>query len=202
MGDEPLKNFEKVRHAIEQWSFDDVFDQAGLIAWEKKLERILEKAGEKTKLTYMAELKIDGLKIVLTYEKGNFIQGATRGNGLIGENVTQNLRTIQSLPLVLNEPVNVIAVGEGWLSKEELERINRERQATGESLFANPRNAAAGAIRQLDSSITASEEARFIYVRSGNSLSRKFSPDAGRGTAFSQTFGLQGQSTFAALPLH
>ena len=112
----------------------------------------------------MAELKIDGLKIILTYEKGEFVRGATRGNGTIGEDVTENLRTIRSIPLRLAKPIDCVVVGEAWLSKGELERINAERQASGEALFANPRNAAAGSIRQLDSRITAKRKLdSFIY---------------------------------------
>ncbi|MEP7162587.1 MAG: NAD-dependent DNA ligase LigA [Candidatus Moraniibacteriota bacterium] len=165
VGGEPRKSFEKVRHTVRQWSFDDVFDEAGLIAWDERLKRFLEKSGLGDKEpSYVAELKIDGLKIILTYKKGIFVRGTTRGNGEVGEDVTQNLKTIQSLPLVLKKPVDIIVVGEAWLPKKELERINNERQERGEALFANPRNAAAGAIRQLDSRITASRKLdSFIY---------------------------------------
>jgi DNA ligase (NAD+) len=92
----------------------------------------------------------------LTYKKGQFVLGATRGNGEVGENITQNLRTIASIPLTLTKPVDIIVTGEAWLSKQELARINREREKTGEPLFANPRNAAAGSLRQLDPKVTAS----------------------------------------------
>lgn len=109
-------------------------------------------------VSFCVEHKIDGLKIVLTYKKGVFVQGATRGNGEVGEDITENLRTVTTLPLTLTEPVDCIAVGEAWLAKDELARINKERAQAGEPLFANTRNAAAGSLRQLDSSVTASRK--------------------------------------------
>lgn len=166
VGDEPRTEFRKVQHAVQQWSFDDVFDLPELAAWDAKLRRYLAKetGDEREAIEYLAELKIDGLKVILTYEKGEFVRGATRGNGSVGEDVTENLRTIRSIPLRLAQPVDIIVVGEAWLSKSELERINEGRKATGEPLFANPRNAAAGAIRQLDSHITAARKLdAFIY---------------------------------------
>lgn len=164
VGDEPRKQFTKVEHAVRQWSFDDCFDVSGLLAWEDRAKRILEKQVHGASLDYIAELKIDGLKIILSYEKGIFVQGATRGNGTIGESVTENLRTIQSIPLELKEPVTITVVGEAWLAKEELDRINRDRKIANEPLFQNPRNAAAGSIRQLDPRITASRHLdSFMY---------------------------------------
>lgn len=175
VGGEPLKSFQKVKHATKQWSFDDIFDFGELKAWDQKLRRLLRKQWDEGKINaenytpeadieYVCELKIDGLKIILTYEKGVLVQGATRGDGSIGENVTENLRTIQSVPLILREPMDMIVVGEAWLSEQELVRINVERKKQGEALFANPRNAAAGAIRQLDSKVTASRKLdSFIY---------------------------------------
>jgi DNA ligase (NAD+) len=187
VGAEPLEKFSKVRHEIPQWSFDDVFDFEGLQKWEEKLKRMLSKeqttinsqqrkTADRTvsdeamqpwnneTLEYDCELKIDGLKIILTYENGVLVRGATRGDGTIGEDVTQNLKTIQSIPLKLELPVDAIVVGEAWLSKKELERINKERQEKGEPLFANTRNAAAGSIRQLDSKVTAKRRlSSFIY---------------------------------------
>lgn len=166
VGDAPLKEFRKVRHANRQWSFDDVFDFTQLQAWAEKVKRMVEKVpgADAGKLEYCVEMKIDGLKMILTYEKGEFIQGATRGDGAVGEDVTGNLKTIQSLPLELGVQTNLVAVGECWLSKKELERINKERQIKGEQLFANTRNAAAGSIRQLDPRIAASRRLdSFIY---------------------------------------
>ena len=189
VGAEPLKAFKKVRHAKQQWSFDDIFDFEGLKAWEEKIKRMIikneqlitnnlqQKINNKQQnsksyqlsvisdqLNYCCELKIDGLKMILTYADGKFVQGATRGDGAIGEDVTHNLKTIQSIPLELNEKVDAIVVGECWLSKKELERINKERGKKGEALFANSRNAAAGSIRQLDPKVAAKRKLdSFIY---------------------------------------
>src|SRR6185369_11138687 len=107
---------------------------------------------------------IDGLKVVLTYEKGLLKTAATRGDGSIGEDVTHNVRTIESVPLSLSRPIDVVVEGEIWMSAKELERVNKERKAKGEELFANPRNVAAGSIRQLDPKIAASRKLdTFIY---------------------------------------
>lgn len=164
IGGEPLDKFQKVKHEIKQWSFDDVFDSNELKNWEEKIKRMIEKTDIKEKLEYCCELKIDGLKMILTYENGKFVQGATRGDGMIGENVTQNLKTIQSIPLELDEKADAIVIGECWLSKKELQRINREREKKGEALFANSRNAAAGSIRQLDPKIASGRKLdSFIY---------------------------------------
>jgi DNA ligase (NAD+) len=169
VGDAPLTKFEKVRHAHRQWSFDDVFDFGELKAWEEKMKRILFKFQVSSfklqdDIEYCCELKIDGLKMILTYEEGMLVRAATRGDGEVGEDVTQNVRTIQSVPLVLHEPVNMTVVGEIWLPGKELERINAERIASGEPVFANARNAAAGTIRQLDSKVAASRKLdSFVY---------------------------------------
>lgn len=165
VGGEPLKEFAKVIHEHRQWSFDDVFSAEELKKWEEKIKNFIRKAdlsGEK--LEYCVELKIDGLKIILKYEKGNFSRGATRGDGTIGEDVTSNIRTIRSVPLKLSEPLNITAVGEVWISKEDLKKINETRKKNGEPLFANTRNLAAGSIRQLDPRVSASRNLdSFIY---------------------------------------
>ncbi|HRY82358.1 MAG TPA: NAD-dependent DNA ligase LigA [Candidatus Moranbacteria bacterium] len=166
IGGKPLEKFQKVKHKIRQWSFDDVFDFSELQKWEEKIIRMKNKeAGIKNlALEYVCEIKIDGLKIILNYENGNFVQGATRGDGIIGEDVTENIKTIYSVPLKLDSPVDLIAVGECWLSKSELERINKARKKQNEPLFANSRNAAAGSIRQLDPKIAASRKLdSFVY---------------------------------------
>jgi DNA ligase (NAD+) len=166
VGSVPLKEFKKVKHQVKQWSYDDVFDFAELIKWDEKIKRLIEKDDSlaSDELEYCVELKIDGLKMVLTYKNGEFVQGATRGDGEIGEDVTSNLKTIKSIPLTLSQKVDLVAVGECWLSKKELERINKEREKKGEALFANTRNAAAGSIRQLDPKIASSRNLNsFIY---------------------------------------
>lgn len=164
VGGEPLERFEKVRHAGRQWSFDDIFDDEELRAWDARTRKALTKVGISEIPAYLCELKIDGLKVVLTYEDGVFVRGATRGDGEIGEDITGNLRTIQSIPLALPHPVSMTVVGEAWLPKSELERINRERETAGEAPFANVRNAAAGSLRQLDPKVVAGRRLdSFIY---------------------------------------
>lgn len=169
VGGRPLDKFVKVRHEVRQWSFDDVFEEAELAEWEERILKILAKeTGGRPRLEYCCELKIDGLHMVLTYEKGRLKLGATRGDGLVGEDVTQNVKTIQSLPLKLNQEVDVIVEGEIWLSEQQLKKLNEQRKKTGEAEFANPRNAAAGTIRQLDSKIVADRKLDcFIYDWSG-----------------------------------
>ncbi len=162
----PLDKFEKVTHQVAQWSFDDAFSVDDMQDWENKILNYLQKeTGVRPKdLEYMCELKIDGLHIVFTYEKGVLKTAATRGNGKVGENVTLNIKTIQSVPLKLKEGIDVITEGEVFLSKSNLEKLNKEREKTGEQIFANPRNAAAGTIRQLDSAIVAKRNLdTFIY---------------------------------------
>jgi DNA ligase (NAD+) len=166
VGGSVLKEFKKVKHQVRQWSFDDIFDFAELKKWDEKVKRMIEKEpslkGEK--LEYCLELKIDGLKVILTYKNGSFVEGATRGDGQMGENVTENLKTIKSIPFFLQEKEDIIVVGEAWMNKQELEKINKEREKKGEPVFANTRNAGAGSIRQLDSKITAKRKLdTFIY---------------------------------------
>jgi len=155
VGGEPLKDFKKVRHEVRQWSFDNAFMEEDLRAWDARINR-LAKEEHKEVVSYVAEHKIDGLKIVLTYKKGVLTQGATRGDGVVGEDITENIKTIRSVPLRLMRDIDVVVVGEAWLPRAELRRINKERSKKGEALFANARNAAAGSLRQLDPKIAAS----------------------------------------------
>jgi len=165
IGSQPLDKFVKVKHAVQQWSFNDAFSQEELYDWEERLKKLL---GPQAKLEYVCELKIDGLHIVLTYEKGLLKLAATRGDGKTGENVTQNIKTIQSVPLRLKKPVDVIVEGEIWLSEKQLEQINKQRRKDSQAEFANPRNAAAGTIRQLDPKVVAKRKLDcFIYDWSG-----------------------------------
>jgi DNA ligase (NAD+) len=160
VGDRPVDHFEKVRHEVPQWSFDNVFSASELEAWHERLQRHLARESDldPAGFTFVAEHKIDGLKIILTYERGELVRGVTRGDGEVGEDITSNLRTIGSIPLALRSPVDCIVGGEAWLSHEEFARINEEKRAQGEPLFANPRNAAAGSLRQLDSRVAASRK--------------------------------------------
>lgn len=156
----PLEKFEKLIHQVPQWSFNDAFDEKDIADWQERILKILEKqfASRPKDLDYVCELKIDGLHMVLTYKNGILETAATRGDGRVGENVTQNIRTIHSVPIVLKEAVDIIVEGEAWLGRQMLEKINEERKKNEEPLFANPRNAAAGTIRQLDSKIVAARK--------------------------------------------
>ena len=164
VGGEPLEEFKKVRHIVPQWSFNDAFTEEDIVDFDERVKKFLAASGRTVLPTYDCELKIDGLKIVLEYEKGILIRAATRGDGTIGEDVTANVKTIHSVPLRLLRPVDVIVEGEVWMSKKNLELLNKDREKKGEQLFANPRNAAAGSIRQLDSKIAASRKLdNFVY---------------------------------------
>ncbi|MFA6547438.1 MAG: NAD-dependent DNA ligase LigA [Candidatus Magasanikbacteria bacterium] len=165
----PLDKFEKITHTVTQWSFDDAFSEEDVVDWEERNLNYFEKeTGHRPKdIEYVCELKIDGLHMVLTYENGELVTAATRGDGKVGENVTQNIKTILSVPLKLNichsdrlkgVEESLIIEGEVWLDRKMLEKINVEREKHGEQLFANPRNAAAGTIRQLDAKIVSARK--------------------------------------------
>lgn len=145
----------KVKHRVPQWSLDDAFTEDDVRAFDERVRRFLTKAGIATTPTYSAELKIDGLHIVLTYEAGKLVTAATRGDGRVGEDVTHNVRTISSIPHQLPEPISLVVEGEIFMTRSGLVKLNTEQEKLGKPLFANPRNAAAGSLRQLDSSIAA-----------------------------------------------
>ncbi len=161
----PLDQFKKVPHKVPQWSFNDAFSEKDIYDFDARVKRFLIASGEKSPTpSYVCELKIDGLKVVLEYVKGKLVTAATRGDGKVGEDVTENVRTIESVPLTLTLPVNSIVEGEIYIPKSEFERVNREQEKKGEELFMNPRNITAGTIRQLDPRIVASRKlSTFIY---------------------------------------
>lgn len=160
----PLDSFKKITHKVSQWSFNDAFTVEDIIDFDKRVKKFLEKAGVTENPTYVCELKIDGLKVILEYKNGELFSAATRGDGLVGEDVTLNVRTIESVPLRLTKNIDCIVEGEVWLPKKEFERINKERKKKGEEVFANPRNMAAGTLRQLDPKIVAERKLQvFIY---------------------------------------
>jgi DNA ligase (NAD+) len=164
VGGNIMSEFIKVTHDVKQWSFDNVFDFEELKAWEERAVRLLEKSDVGYKPTYVAELKIDGLKVVLTYKSGVLVRAATRGDGSIGEDITANIKTIKSIPAFLEDDVSMTVVGEAWISKSELERINNDRLINDESVYANTRNLAAGTLRQLDSSVARNRNIQmFVY---------------------------------------
>lgn len=164
VGGKPLPQFRKIRHKVPQWSFNDAFTPEEMREFDARVKRFLKPSYGTVQPSYVCELKIDGLKIVLTYEKGLLRSAATRGDGSFGEDVTNNVKTIESVPLSLSKPIDIVVEGEVWMSSKNLERLNRARAKAEELPFANPRNAAAGSIRQLDPKIAASRKLDvFIY---------------------------------------
>ena len=146
------EGFEKVEHEVPLQSLQDIFDFEELYEFDERTKKALEI----NNVNYVVETKIDGLSVSLEYKNGEFVRGATRGNGLVGEDITENLKTIKNIPQKLKEKIDIIVRGEVFIGKKEFEEMNRKREENDESLFANARNAAAGSLRQLDSKITAS----------------------------------------------
>ncbi len=165
VGGQPLDKFEKVTHRQAMLSLGNAFEEKDLLDFDKRIKDRLKKTTEA--VSYVAEPKLDGLAVSLSYQDGLFVQGATRGNGQVGEDITPNLRTIKSLPLKLdNAPDGLIEVrGEVFIDKPSFKALNKEQQARDDKVFVNPRNAAAGSLRLLDSSITASRPLS-IYIYS------------------------------------
>lgn len=166
VGDAVSEGFEKINHKAKMWSMEDIFDDNELLAW---LER-----GEKAGLEFFVEPKFDGASLNLTYENGVLISAGTRGNGETGENVTQNAKVINSIPLQINYKEKIEIRGEVVIAKSDFDALNDERANSGENLFANPRNAAAGSLRQLDSAVVKSRHLKFFPWGVGeNSLNFK-----------------------------
>ena len=153
VGGHVKEGFEKVTHEVPLQSLQDVFSIQEVIDYVEKINQKAEESNIKNK-RYVVETKIDGLSAALEYKSGKFVRGATRGNGLVGEDVTQNLKTIKTIPMELKEKIDITVRGEVFISKEDFEKMNQEREENEEELFANARNAAAGSLRQLDSKIT------------------------------------------------
>lgn len=147
------EGFNKVTHIVPLQSLQDVFDFESINAFDEKVKAIADE--NNVNLKYVVETKIDGLSVALEYKKGKFVRGATRGNGLVGEDITENLKTIKNIPMELKEKVDIIVRGEVFIGSKEFEKLNEQRALEDEPLFANARNAAAGSLRQLDSTITA-----------------------------------------------
>lgn len=164
------EGFSKVEHEVPLQSLQDIFDFNELYAFDERVKKALEV----DKLKYIVETKIDGLSCALEYKNGIFVRGATRGNGLVGEDITENLKTIKHIPKKLNEPIDIVVRGEVFIGSKEFEKMNEERQANEESLFANARNAAAGSLRQLDSKITASRPLDIFIFNVQKSDTKKF----------------------------
>ncbi len=147
------EGFEKVEHEVPLLSLLDIFNFEDLCSFDERTKKVADE--NNTELKYVVETKIDGLSVSLEYKNGEFVRGATRGNGQVGEDITENLRTIPHIPKVLTEKVDIIVRGEVFISKDGFEKLNEEREILEQPLFANARNAAAGSLRQLDSKETA-----------------------------------------------
>ena len=158
VGGAPVSQFEEVRHQVPLESLTDVFSYDELFAFGERMDGMIDEQHE-----YIVEPKIDGLSMSLEYENGVFVRGATRGDGVVGENVTENLKTVRSLPLrIENAPEKLIVRGEVYMSKAVFNELNAQREIKGEALLANPRNAAAGSMRQLDPKVAASRKLDII----------------------------------------
>ncbi len=164
VGGAVVEGFKKVTHDYPMLSLSNAFNEADLREFDRKVRQAI---GDQ--FSYVCELKIDGLAISLKYENGMFVQGATRGDGVVGEDITANLKTIRAIPLRLKDPVTIEVRGEAYMPKKSFEKLNTQRADNGEELFANPRNAAAGSLRQLDPKIAASRQlSTFIYAIGGD----------------------------------
>ncbi|HFI0167498.1 TPA: NAD-dependent DNA ligase LigA [Streptococcus suis] len=158
VGGKVLDGFEKYSHVYPLFSLQDAFSREELEVFDQRVRK------EFPQVTYICELKIDGLSISLTYEAGNLVVGATRGDGSVGENITENLKRVADIPLTLPEAVDITVRGECYMPKASFDRVNKQRQEAGEAEFANPRNAAAGTLRQLDTGVVAQRGlATFLY---------------------------------------
>ncbi|MDN6127480.1 MAG: NAD-dependent DNA ligase LigA, partial [Tetragenococcus halophilus] len=175
VGGRVLEGFEKVVHNVPLYSLNDVFNKEDITAFDQRVQKALGH-----QVSYTCELKIDGLSVSLRYENGKLVQGATRGDGSVGEDITENLKTVRSIPLKLKNSVTLEARGECYMPKKSFMRLNQNREEEGQDVFANPRNAAAGSLRQLDTKITAKRNlSTFLYsVADTNSLSSSSQYDA------------------------
>src|SRR4030042_2349508 len=157
IGGKALGKFPKHKHKIPKYSFDDMFKKEEVDEFDKRIKRFLGLPLEKD-IEYNCELKIDGLNMSFIYEKGFFVKGVTRGDGFTGETVTHTIRTVKSVPLRLNEDIDIEVGGEVYMPKRSFEKLNEAQIKNGGQVFANPRNAAAGTVRQLDPKIAAERD--------------------------------------------
>lgn len=189
VGGEPLKEFEPFTHVVPMLSLANAFSEGELRDFDR---RVREAVGD---VEYVVELKIDGLSVELIYEKGIFTVGSTRGDGIVGENVTQNLKTIKSIPLRLKDDVSLVVRGEVFMPRASFEKLNEEREKLGESLFANPRNAAAGSLRQLDPKVTAKRDLDIFIFNLQKIEGRKFKTHI-------ETLEFLNEQGFKIIPIH
>ena len=155
-----LPGFEKVVHEVPMLSLGNAFNEGDLLDFDRRIKKLTDKP-----FSYICELKIDGLAVSLKYEKGKLVRAATRGDGTVGENVTQNIRTVKSVPLRLKNAYSIEVRGECYMPKDSFIKLNQDREENGEAIFANPRNAAAGGLRNLDTKETAKRNLNtFLYT--------------------------------------
>ena len=170
VGGSASEKFAEVKHTVQMGSLTDVFDFDALRAFVENARQTLQEAGE-TEILFTVEPKIDGLSVSLTYENGRLVMGATRGDGFVGENVTENIRTIRSIPAVIEDTSPLVVRGEVYMPRDVFYTLNEKREAAGEKLMANPRNAAAGSLRQLDAAVTAERQLDiFVFNHQWGSL--------------------------------
>ncbi len=194
VGGRALDKFEKYTHKVRMGSLTDVFSYDELRDFVVKANAEL---GEDT--VYSVEPKIDGLSVSLTYKDGKLVAGATRGDGIVGEDVTENLRTIESVPLALMEPIpHLVVRGEVYMSREVFDALNKERESVGQQLFANPRNAAAGSLRQLDSKVT---RARHLSIFIFNLQEGSLYMDGRAALTHTETLARMAELGFTVLPM-
>lgn len=185
-----LPGLKKVAHQVPQWSLDDAFTEDEARAFDERVRRALMRDGHaQASPTYSTELKIDGLHIVLTYEKGQLVTAATRGDGVIGEDVTHNVRTIASVPQTLTRPVDLVVEGEIYMTRSGLIALNKAQEKAGKPIFANPRNAAAGSVRQIDSAIAAKRPLA-VFLYDIDLLSETMPKSQAAGLAYLKALGL------------
>ena len=204
VGGRPAEGFDTVRHAAPMLSLDNAYSEDELREFHARLCRGLDRP-EDTVLPYVAELKIDGLSIALTYEKGRLVRGVTRGDGVQGEDVTPNIRVIRAVPLRLKgtAPDVVEVRGEVFLPRADFERINEERAAAGEPVFANPRNSAAGAVRTLDSAAVSQTRPARLHLSDRHARRRAGARrDARRVAAAARELGLSGRAALEEVRRH
>src|SRR5699024_10803413 len=158
VGGQILDKFEKVEHSSPMLSLSNAFNEEDLRAFDNRVRKVI------SDVEYMCELKIDGLAVSLSYENGRFTVGATRGDGTVGENITENLKTIRAIPLKIDATSSFEVRGEAYMPKNSFEKLNAAREENGQQVFQNPRNAAAGSLRQLDTKLTAQRNLSiFLY---------------------------------------
>ena len=155
------KGFTKVIHKIRQWSLGDVFSDEELFLFYQKIQNFLK--DKKTKIDFLCEYKIDGVKVILEYKNGVFFRASTRGDGFVGEDITENIKMVADIPKKLKQNIDLIAEGEVWISNKKFQEINETQKKLGKKVYANPRNLAAGSLRQLDSSITQKRKLNTLF---------------------------------------